>query len=320
MVNLEHGATEYAALRLGLPAGDLRVTALGGGVSNHVVLVETGTDRFVLKQSLPQLRVEAEWFCARERVFVEAAVLRRLAPELPQGAVPEVLWEDRENFLYAMRAAPDGAVHWKSQLLLGEIDTRVARRAGEIHRAMLAASRASASWAEEFGDLAVFEDLRVDPYHRFTAARHPDLASHFDRAIERARNVKSGIVHGDWSPKNLMVSGNSVMAIDFECAHYGDAAFDLAFLLNHLLLKSLHRPEDAPRFRAAAMAYWSGLSEPALEAPALELLPLLLLARVDGKSPVEYITDSEAKEHLRAVARQLLQAPVRDIAALWERL
>src|SRR5204862_7910637 len=42
------------------------------------------------------------------------------------------------------------------------------------------------------------------------------------------------------------------------------------------------------------------------EARAAQLLPALMLGRVDGKSPVEYITEDADKERVRKVARILL--------------
>jgi 5-methylthioribose kinase len=322
----EHQAAPYIADRLHLKPELIRATSLGGGVSNHVVLIETPEQRFVLKQSLPKLRVEEDWFSDRERVFREAGALRRLSPLLPHGSVPEVIFEDRENFAFAMTAAPPGAVNWKSQLLQGDLSTAVAETIARIHGSIMTLSWESPEWEAAFGDLTAFEQLRLNAYYEFTAARHPDLKTYFDAALARSRTERRCLVHGDWSPKNMMVHGDCVMAIDFEVIHFGDPAFDTAFLLNHLLLKSFYKPAFASGYLALAEHYWNVLSailtneNEWLEAATLQHLPLLLLARMDGKSPVEYITDVKLKARIREVARDMILHPPAYVTDVFRRI
>jgi hypothetical protein len=111
--------------------------------------------------------------------------------------------------------------------------------------------------------------------------------------------------------------------LDAECAWWGDPAFDLSFCLNHLLLKCLWTPPARAGFLrcfdALAAAYLAGVGwepPPALEARAAALLPGLLLARVDGKSPVEYITTEADRTVVRRTARALLAAPVATLGAV----
>ncbi len=305
-------AAEYVVSR-GLPP-PLRVRELGGGVSNTVLLVEGCHARFVLKQALGKLRVEQDWFSERTRIFREASALRRLANDLPPGSVPDVLFEDRENCLFAMLAAPEGAPNWKSQLLEGAIREEIAGTVGRLLGLMFRASWMDSGCEREFGDQTVFDQLRLDPYYRSTAARHPDLKRYFDRLLERTAARRYSLVHGDWSPKNFLIFGDQVTAIDFEVIHYGDPAFDAGFLLNHLLLKSFYRPQWRERYARLAAVFWSALREtmPAadwFEAAALEHLGCLLLARIDGKSPAEYIQDPGLKGRIRAFARELIVAP-----------
>ena len=51
-----------------------------------------------------------------------------------------------------------------------------------------------------------------------------------------------------------------------------------------------------------------------VEARAAALLPGLLLARVDGKSPVEYLTDEADKVKVRTIAAALLCKPPSRLA------
>ena len=316
MLELDEQATPaYIAERIGIDAGSITATSLGGGISNHVVLVEAPDLRFVLKQSLPKLRVEEDWYSDRERIFRESGSLSRLAPLLPDGWLPTVLFEDRHHFAYAMTAAPESAVTWKAQLMGGIADPAIAKKVARIQAAIMQVSWHSEEWAMEFGDLTAFHQLRLNPYYEVTAMRHPELAVKFRSAIDRCCGQGVCLVHGDWSPKNMMVDSGSVMAIDFEVIHYGDPSFDSAFLLNHLVLKAFHRPGDALRYQKTAEVYWDTLlqsvpqAEAILKSGTFEQLPLLLLARIDGKSPAEYITDPALKQRIRQFAHGLLAEP-----------
>jgi 5-methylthioribose kinase len=305
--------------------GSIRITELGGGVSNTVLLVETGKDRFVLKQSLARLRVNEDWFSDRARVRRESAALRLLEPHLPAGTLPHVLFEDPENYIFSMTAAPPSAIPWKTRLLEGDADPQIARRLGEAFAAMMRASREHTQILQVFDDQTIFDELRLDPYYRATARRNPDLATFFDALIEDCRRHFS-LVHGDWSPKNFLVGSDQLIVIDWEVAHVGNPAFDAGFLTNHLLLKSFYLPQWQHRFAAAAGAFWETLRDRLpvdaadwFEPAALKQLSGLLLARIDGKSPVEYITRAEEKQRVRTFARTLIAEPPRSVEEVFSR-
>lgn len=312
-------AAAYLAARERCPARDLRITALGGGVSNHVLLVEAPTRRYIVKQSLEKLRVRENWFSRRDRIWRESEALRFLADVLPGDAVPRVLYEDRENFLFAMTVAR-GERTWKEVLLAGEATEEQAEFIGRMHKALLRASAGSARLREAFASQEVFDQLRLDPYYRFTATRHPEMAGLFDEAIARCNTQRTALVHGDWSPKNLIVDGNHVTAIDFEVIHYGDPSFDCAFLLNHLLLKSFFQPRFASLYRRCAEKYWRTLdAAKQVDEGTVAHLPLLMLARMDGKSPAEYVREEALRERIRCFARRVAgirPAGVNDVLAL----
>jgi 5-methylthioribose kinase len=317
-------AGEYLKNR-GMELGGSHITELGGGVSNTVLLVESDGPTFALKQALGKLRVQEDWFAGRERVFREAAALQRLASHLPEGSLPRVLFEDRENYLFAMTTAPTGSACWKDLLLSGEICVDTACAVGALLGKMASATWRNESWEREFGDQTVFDQLRIDPYYRVAAGRHPDLASHAARLIEETALRRVCLVHGDWSPKNLLVCGAQVMAIDFEVIHFGDPSFDSAFLLNHLLLKSVARPQWRTAYAAAALGFWrtflSAIPEQSwIEAATLQHLGWLLLARVDGKSPVEYLREPGLRDQVRRFARNLILAPPKSVAGVFGEL
>jgi len=317
-------AAEYLQNR-GMELEAARVTELGGGVSNTVLLVESDGQTLVLKQALGKLRVQEDWFAGRERVVREAAALQLLADLLPQGSLPAVLFEDRENFLFAMTAAPPDSTAWKDLLLNGEICVDTARAAGALLGRM-----ASVTWHDDacektFGDQTVFDQLRLDPYYRFTAGRHPDLAFHAARLIEETSLRRVSMVHGDWSPKNLLAGRGGVMAIDFEVVHFGDPSFDSAFMLNHLLLKSFARPQWRSMYAEAALGFWRAYRSaipqaPWIEPATLEHLGWLLLARIDEKSPMEYLREHLLQDQVRQFARNLILSPPKSVAELFGKL
>ena len=338
----EQNAIYYLAQqRLITPAAERSATAqsLGGGVSNVVVRVDTPgeSDGLVLKQSLPRLRVEQEWLADQERIYHEAASLQYLAKALPASALPKVVHEDRANFLFVMTAAPSGGVNWKDALLAGNVDTAVAAQVGHllgrIHQHSCVTDDRIPEELRQFADQHCFVQLRIDPYHRATAAVHPELADAMEIEAQRMLNRRLALVHGDYSPKNVIVSGcgaaAQVFLLDFEVAHLGNPVFDLAFMLNHLTLKAIHQPRMAGEYNAAARAFWSAYVDTAspvidepdrLEYETVRQLGVLLLARIDGKSPAEYITGDHQKQQARNLAKGILSGGMAQLHQLHDAL
>jgi aminoglycoside phosphotransferase (APT) family kinase protein len=135
------------------------------------------------------------------------------------------------------------------------------------------------------------------------------------------------LVHGDFSPKNILQGASGPVILDAECAWFGDPAFDVAFVLNHLLLKGAWRPQWRMRyveaFASLERAYFAHARwEPAeaLAARIAALLPALMLARIDGKSPVEYLQSEVEKDEVRTFASALVAEPVErpaEVAQRW---
>jgi aminoglycoside phosphotransferase (APT) family kinase protein len=283
--------------------------ALGGGVSNVVLAVTTPDAEVVVKQSLPKLRVAEEWLAKQERAITEAAALR-LAAGLTPGAVPEVLDVDEPAFALTIACAPGHWVNWKDELLAGRADVGVA---AELGRLLAAWHVGTTAIDARFDDQEAFEQLRVDPYYRTAMARHPDLARPITDCIERMAATRQCLVHGDYSPKNVLLAPEAaaeaahgaVWVLDFEVAHLGDPAFDLAFLHNHLVLKAIHRPAARDAYRACAEAFDAAYTQPVHAPYVRQHQGCLLLARVDGKSPAEYLTEDE-RTTARAMARTVI--------------
>ena len=315
-------ARGYLASR-GEPLGPAAtVRELGGGVSNTVLHVADQGRAFVIKQALPQLRVQDEWLADRGRILRERDALIAAAELLPAGWVPRVLWSDEENFIYAMEAFALDAESWKTKLLRGEIDAGAARQAGLALGLTIRGSWRSPKMAERFGDRGAFEQLRTDPYYRQIARRNPDVADAVAEWIADVEETNVALTHGDWSPKNMVVDRGRLVFIDYECAHFGDPSYDAAFVTNHLVLKAFHLPAwGADYLRLARTCFTWTLSVLPPEAIArferrtVRHLGFLLLARIDGKSPAEYLTDEGLKAEIRAAAKRLIERRPADLDA-----
>lgn len=291
-------------------------TRLTGGVSSDIWKIETQTQCFVIKRALAKLRVAQDWRAPVERNASEVAWLR-LAGDVAPAAVPRVLGHDPTSGCFAM-AYLDPATYpvWKAELASGRVDPGFAAMVGNIIGKIHAATADDPKIAVDFSNDAVFHSIRLEPYLLATVRHHPDLAEQLSSLATETAGIKKALMHGDVSPKNILVGPAGPVLLDAECACYGDPAFDLAFCLNHLLLKCLWVPAATSRllaaFDAMSEAYLAKVNwetPDALQARTARLLPALLLARVDGKSPAEYITSSEQIQLVRDVARPLVKQP-----------
>ncbi len=310
-----------------MPLGEV----LTGGVSSDIWRIDLPGDgpedsprrSICVKRALAKLRVAADWQAPVDRNLYEARWMRRANAAVP-GAAPALLGQDTTSGALAMQfLAPADHPLWKTQLRDGHADpsfaAAVADRLVRIH----AATAADPAIAAEFPTDAIFHAIRLEPYLLATARVHRDLAPQLEALVATTQANKRALVHGDVSPKNILAGPAGPVFLDAECAWWGDPAFDLAFCLNHLLLKCLWTPPARDGllacFDAMAQTYRAGImweSPAALEARVANLLPGLLLARVDGKSPVEYITAEADKDRVRRVARALLIAPPTRLDAI----
>ena len=302
--------------------------ALTGGVSSDIWRIDTDAGSICAKRALPTLRVAAEWHAPVERNVYEARWMR-VANEAVPGIAPAVLGQHEGLGVLAMQwLSPADHVLWKHQLRDGVADPRTAAAVGRALGRIHAFSAARPALAAEFATDAIFFDIRLAPYLLATAQRHPVLAEALRSLVEATRGHRVALVHGDVSPKNILIGPHGPVLLDAECAWWGDPAFDLAFCLNHLLLKCVWTPQASAGYLACfdtlvanhlAQVDWE--PRDALERRAAALLPGLLLARVDGKSPVEYITEDTQRDRVRRAAVPLLQRPMptlADVARAWK--
>jgi len=305
---------------------------LAGGVSNRTVLVRFPDGRaWVLKQALPKLRVAVDWFSDPERAHREALALEWYARLAPPGSVPRLVFDDREHHLIGMEAVPLPHQNWKTMLLAGEVNLDHVEQFGTLLGAVHRRAAATSELRQVFADTSFFESLRLEPYYLYSAHQAPQAADFLSRLVADTRSRRITLVHGDYSPKNILVRDGRLCLLDYEVAHFGDPAFDLGFSLAHLCSKAHHLPPRRRDFAEAAEFYWrtyyatlgkveegtaseSGWVQE-LEPRAVRHTLGCLLARVAGRSPLEYLS-AEERARQRAAVISMMSAPPASVAGL----
>jgi len=311
---------EYLMARGYLKLGEtVSLKKLSGGVSNRTVKVAWEDGRgYVLKQALAKLRVNVDWFSSPERIGVEAKALRCLNRLGPPGTTPAFLFEDVPNHLLGMAAVPEPHDNWKSVLLSRRIIPshfeQFGLLLGAIHRE---SSASGAELRDAFADTTYFESLRLEPYYLYTAQGMAEASAFLRDLAREALYYKDSLVHGDFSPKNTLIYDGKLILLDYEVVHFGDPAFDLGFALTHFLSKAHHLPGERNRLASAAelfwQVYWGEISRlewaGELEARVVRHTLGCLLARVAGKSPLEYLTQKESARQRDVVLALLVRPP-----------
>ncbi len=303
------------------PSEPVAMSVLAGGVSNRTVLVRRPTgDAWVLKQALPKLRVAVDWFSDPARIHREALGLRWLATAVPERALAAFVFEDQDRHVLAMRAVPEPHENWKAMLLEGRVNrdhvTQFGCLLGTIHRV---GTERRAEVARLFDDRSFFESLRIEPYYGYTASRVPEAARFLRALIDETHATRLTVVHGDYSPKNILIREETCVLLDHEVIHFGDPAFDVGFSLTHLLSKAHHLPARRAAFVEAAAVYWRAYGEALggvawaadLEERVVRHTLACLLARVAGRSPLEYLAPLERGRQRAAVVSLLSRVPTR---------
>ena len=301
------------------PAGE----PLAGGVSSDIWRIDLASGPVCVKRALSQLKVTADWRVPTERNLYEMRWFKTVAGVVPE-AVPRLLGHDEQAGTFAMAyLPPDRFRLWKEELRAGRVDMECAAAVGSRLAAIHSATAGNDAVRRAFPTDELFYALRLEPYLEAAARAHPDLAAPLHRLVEVTATTRRALVHGDVSPKNILLGPDGPVFLDAECAWYGDPAFDIAFCLNHLLLKCLWTPSATDRFIAAfrilSTSYLDGVDweTPAdIEARVARLLPGLMLARVDGKSPVEYLTDEDDRDRVRKFSRASLADPAASVTAI----
>jgi fructosamine-3-kinase len=300
---------------------------LAGGVSNRTVLVQFEAGQsWVIKQALAKLRTKAEWFSDPARVHREALGMRWLSKLAPPGTIPEFVFEDFENHLLAMQAVPQPHENWKSMLMAVPVRLHLDyfRQFGWLLGIIHGKSKDQAvELSSAFDDRSFFESLRIEPYYEYTAEQIPEARTFILDLVKDTRAVASGLVHGDYSPKNILIYRGNIVLLDHEVIHWGDPAFDLGFALTHLISKARNlRPRT--RLLHGALEFWIAYREAndswstcdaLVECRIARHVLACMLARVAGRSPLEYLNDDQRSVQQRAVLKAM-RDPIKDVHQL----
>ncbi len=300
---------------------------LTGGVSSDILRIDDNGRQFVVKRALAKLRVQDDWFADTTRNRTEESFLRIIGEILP-GSVPRVLFSHPAEGWFAMELLSDEFSNWKTALLQNRSDPRHASNAGIIMGKIHRATWGDAAMAREFSTLENFKQLRLEPYLETTAIRVPELAPLLRAEKIRLAQTSLALVHGDFSPKNILISPERMVLLDAEVGWFGDPVFDAAFLLTHFHLKALLHASSCEEILSLVPAFWLAYTtelgthaDADLERRTVRLTLCLLLARIHGKSPVEYLTDTTQSRFVTQFAQQHLPQPpdrVSDLTATWQ--
>ncbi len=299
------------------PDDSISARLLSGGVSCRAVWVDLASGQsWVIKQALEKLRVDVDWFSDPTRIHREATGMRALRKLAPKGAITPLIFEDHKEHILAMKAVPQPHENWKDLLLKGEISEdhvkQFASLLGSIHREARIKNKALAS---SFENRSFFESLRLEPYFTYAAQQVPEAAPFLKTLIEDIRTHRWTLVHGDYSPKNVLIHKNRMVLLDHEVIHFGDGAFDLGFALTHLLSKAGHVKGKHDAFKDAALSFWKTYTETlgtppeGLEDRAIRNTLGCMLGRVAGRSCLEYLSGEQRDRQQRAVLRFMKKPP-----------
>jgi len=159
----------------------------------------------------------------------------------------------------------------------------------------------------ENGQARLYE-LRVEPFHLDLATRWIGSSALLRRLADELMESSECLVHGDFSPKNVLHGPSGTWVLDAEVAHRGAPVLDLAFLAAHLIIKATHLPQFRVSLHETLTAFIDAYKcqIPKLPERLAEHTGAVIGVRVDGRSRTRYLSD-ESRDALRPLAMDLLQ-------------
>jgi len=290
------------------------------GVSSDIWYVKSKLREFCVKRALAKLTVKEDWFAPVNRSNFEAEYFKT-CKNINKLAFPKILGHDKKKYILAMNwYNKDQYKLWKSSLLKKYIETKDGKRVAEILVKKHAHFFNKKAIKDKFSNDKTFHAIRIEPYILFTSNSYPQYKKLFDKNIDNLSKNKKTLIHGDFSPKNILIGKDSPVILDAETACWGDPVFDLAFCNNHIILKSILNFEIKDKYISLSKCFldtyisflnWENKDE--FIERFLSLVPIFILARLDGKSPVEYFQKGHI-ERSRGLAKKLIENNVKTLS------
>lgn len=298
--------------RVDLPLGPiLRVEQLTGGVSSIVLHVCDGESSVIVKQARSELDVPDSWSADPRRSHVEAEALRLMDGIVP-GCVPRVLAEDEDLHVIVMEAAPEDWRNYKALLLEGTASPHPSRHVGELLATWHSSTAGGNPIPKIFYRPDALVELRVEPFFLSVARKQPEFSEVALRAASFLSSDGCCLVHGDATPKNVLVSPDESQfwLLDAEVMHFGRPELDVAMWTAHLLIKG-HRTEGSSKTAALALSEFasayraSDAMDLLVDDELRVLVAAVVYARIFGTSRVDYLPTVEVDKLLAAVSQLL---------------
>ena len=326
-MNLERkGMSTYLQRKKLIKRGTpLDIRPVGDGHKNRVFRVSANTDQWIIKQALSRVQhVKERWWVDRKRVFTESHCIEILNQIVPPDVIPQVVLEDRTDFILITTPPPRDSVWWESELQRGRIDLQIAVQCGELLATVHNATFRRPDLRSSFKDTKTFEQLRIGPYYQAIAEAFPDLAKIITSQAQELLKQKQALVLADLRPRNVWIDTGQVYLVDFATAHFGNPSFDLAFYSADLCLRAMLNSLQKAAYLEAINVFWNGYLRIAeypgkqeVEKTAVRDLGCLLLSATDGRQPVEGMP-VEIINLSRRIAQSLLFTELEHIEDITE--
>lgn len=294
-MNLEKQAIPEYLKRKKLIAdiGPVRIQDLSDGMKNRVYYVEASNQTWIVKQAHSRVQIKERWWIDRRRIFAEKSCIELLTRFLPPEVLPQVLLEDRTDFILVTTPPPHNALSWEGDLLNGRINLQIAVQCGELLASVHNETAGSSEVAAAFADTKAFVQLRIDPLYNYIANAYPDLKKVVAMHTNRLLNEGFCLVLGDLRPRNVWVVHGHPYWVDFATAHYGYPTFDLAFYTADMCIKAMQNTAQKAAYLEAVNVFWNSYFQEAsyeqveeVKHRAVHDLGCLLLSATDGRQPV----------------------------------
>ena len=298
----------------------IKYKRLEGGVSSEVYYVKTNKSDYCIKRSLKKLLVKKNWIANTNRIKYEYLWLKHCKKIISRN-IPKTFEFDNKKKYIVMEYLNDSKYKTLKQLYFNKVVNIKTIKLISKHLYKIHSSSKNLKTKKIFdGNNNNFYDLRLDPYFNEVGRIYPKYKKYIKNINKNYFENSSTLVHGDFSPKNILIGKNKIIYLDAECCNFGDPVFDLVFFTNHLLIKSIFIKDKSQEFiKSYIIFYKEYLNNLNLKNyksyinRIIEMTPIMLLARIDGKSPVEYLNSKKIKNIIRKKSFLLLNSKINNL-------